>query len=179
MVDANRRPLYLMVKPPRDVAERMALNRRAVRTLDQLHMTLLPLGDRADYSDAALAELIARIERWQLFAFRLVFDWVHESERTVALRGSEPIEGAKAFHKALRESLAREGIVVRGYDFHPHITLAYRRDGLGNGAILPISWRVEDFCLIESVHGEGRHIEHARFPLLLPPAVAHSLPLAA
>ena len=179
MTDANRRPLYLMVKPPRAVAERIALNRRALRTLDQLHMTLLPLGDRADYTDAALAELIARIERWQLFAFRLVFDRVHESERTAALCGSEAIEGAEAFHKALRDALAREAIVVRGYRFRPHITLAYRRDGLGDGAILPISWRVEDFCLIESVHGEGRHIEHARFPLLLPPSIEYSLPLAA
>lgn len=175
MYDANPRPLYLMVKPPRAVAERMALNRRALQSLDRLHMTLLPLGDRRDYSDAALADLVARIERMQLFSFRLVFDWVHESSKTVALRGSEPIEGALGFHDALRGALAREGIVVPRYDFHSHITLAYRRDGLGNGAILPISWRVEDFRLIESVYGEGRHIEHARFPLL----IQDSWPLAA
>jgi 2'-5' RNA ligase len=175
MNDANPRPLYLMVKPPRAVAERMALNRRAIRPLDLLHMTLLPLGDRRDYSDAALAGLIASLDRLQLFAFRLVFDWVHESAKTVALRGSEPIEGALAFQGALRATLARDGIVIRGYDFGPHITLAYRRDGLGNGAILPISWRVEDFCLVESVYGEGRHIEHARFPLLL----QESLPITA
>jgi 2'-5' RNA ligase len=175
MVDARPRPLYLMVKPPRAVAERMALNRRATRPADLLHMTLLPLGDRQLHSDAALAELIAGLDRLQLFAFRAVFDRVHESNRTVGLRASEPIEGAMAFHGALRAALVRQGIVVRSYDFHPHVTLAYRRDGFGNEAILPISWRVEDFRLIESVHGEGRHIEHARFPLL----VQDSLPLAA
>lgn len=179
MQASQPRPLYLMVKPPRDVADRIARGVRSARGPEMLHMTLLPLGDRREISDATLQEWIEAIGRMQLFAFRTVFDRIHESEKTVALRGSEPIEGALAFYDALRSALTRERVPLPGYSFRPHITLNYHRDGLGSGQILPLSWLVEDFRLIESVYGEGRHIEHARFPLLTAGSLDWSFPLAA
>lgn len=169
---AYERPLYCMVKPPRAVARLIGDELGSSRASDLLHITLLSLGDRRDYSDLDLAELIECLRRTQFFAFRVVFDQVHESDRTVALRPSEQIEGALAFQRALRAELMREGIGLPVYNFRPHITLSYGRDGLGSAPIDPISWLVEDFRLIESVHGEGRHSEHARFPLLLPMPMA-------
>ena len=71
-----------------------------------------------------------------------------------------------AFHDLAVSALEAGGFPVPRYRLSPHITLAYRPDGLGTEAIIPISWMVEEVLLIESVVGEARHVVHGRWPLV-------------
>ncbi len=114
----------------------------------------------------------AALESLGATAARVVFDRLHDSGRTLALCGSETMRGICRLQDAIRQHLSCHGIPLPRYRFNPHITLAYRSDGRGSETIDPISWSVEDVLLIESVYGEGRHIEHGRWRLRDPLSIA-------
>lgn len=52
------------------------------------------------------------------------------------------------------------------YRLAPHVTFAYRPDGLGSEAIIPIVWPVDEILLVESLVGKPRHVVHGRWRLL-------------
>lgn len=163
-----KRPLYFMVKPPAPVAKHIAdvSSGPRRRAPDLLHITLLPLGDRAAPSEDLLSRFREIGESIEAPPFRVVFDQLVRTGRTLALRGSEPMRGAIDFQTALVAALARQGLVVEPrYRFVPHVTIDYRADGRDSEPIDPISWLVEELLLVESVVGERRHIEHGRWAL--------------
>jgi len=160
------RPLYLMIKPPAAVADRLAAGPRTRRAADLLHVTLMPLGDRRQFSDFALAHMIDWMTYVRRPAFRIGFDRILNNGHSVGLRANRLMPGVMDFQAALQAAFARHGVALPPYKFNPHITLNYHSDGQPSAAIEPISWLVEDVRLIESVYGEGRHIEHARFSLV-------------
>ncbi|MBS0505497.1 MAG: 2'-5' RNA ligase family protein [Proteobacteria bacterium] len=162
--------LYLMAKPPVVLAGTMAALPRA-RDYDaaRLHMTLARLGPARDLPSAVLPWLTGMLGRIEIPSFRVVFDRIAEGERVVALTGTETMRGAVRAQRSLMRTLSAKGVPAFGPDpFQPHVTIRYRADGLGTEAIDPISWRVEEFMLVESVSGEGRHVEHGRWPLHRP-----------
>jgi 2'-5' RNA ligase len=160
-------PLHVMFKPPAPVAHligRMPLTSRS-RGSDLLHATMLSLGDMATMKGDVFAAIRHVLSTLPAEAFRVVFDRV-EADNKVRLAGSEPIRGALRFQETLRRAFRDAGLTVPRQMPRPHITLDYRWSGpAGREPIDPISWRVDDYVLIESVHGEGRHIEHGRWPL--------------
>ena len=161
---------YLMVKPPAVLAGTIAALDRA-RDYDaaRLHITLARLGEARDLPRAGLLWLAAMLDRTALPAFRVVFDRIAEGEKVVVLTGAEAMRGAMRAQKALSRALSAKGVPTFGPDpFHPHVTIRYRPDGRGTQAIDPISWRVDHILLVESVIGEGRHVEHGRWPLHMP-----------
>lgn len=156
-----------MVKPPEALAAIIAAMLGLVtgRPDSLLHITLLPLGDRAAIDARTFARIIAALDAVALPSFRVAFDHVGGRDRTILLP-SEPPRGAFAVQRALAAALAARGLrLTRPYRFHPHVTLDYRHGIAGDVAIDPISWRVEDIRLIESVVGETRHVEHGRWAL--------------
>jgi RNA 2',3'-cyclic 3'-phosphodiesterase len=165
------RNLYVMVKPPAEVAEQIAAHPRAWRGrgAELLHMTVQPIidlsiltADLARRVRETIAELCATVDA---SAFQATMDRIVDTGRTVKLRAGRALPGADAFHAAIRRALTRDGFPLMSYSFTPHVTLAYRPDGLGNEAVEPVRWLVEEIRLIESVVGERRHIEHGRWRL--------------
>jgi 2'-5' RNA ligase len=47
----------------------------------------------------------------------------------------------------------------------PHLTLSREADLAPEAFIDPVSWRVQEFCLIDSPQGESRHNILDRWPL--------------
>lgn len=163
MTESLRSRFYLMAKPPAALARAISGWSRA-RDYDaaRLHMTLARLGA----ADALPPWLAGRIDGIAVPPFRVVFDRIAEGRRIVALAGSETMRGAMRAQRTLLRQLSARGVPTFGpAPFRPHVTIRYRPDGRGSEAIDPVSWRVERILLIESVIGEGRHVEHGRWPL--------------
>lgn len=164
----DHRPLYLMAKLPPAVAAMLATKPCTDRQrIDRLHLTLLPLGDRMK-RPGLLGSIASAMADFEDVAFWLAFDCISRSAKTVALTGSEAIRGARRLQANLRTHLIRRDVALPRYSFRPHITLAYRPDGVGTEIIDTISWLADEVLLIESVHGKGLHIEHGRWRLAPP-----------
>jgi hypothetical protein len=72
---------------------------------------------------------------------------------------------AQDFRLAILDALFTHYERLPSYRLDPHMTLDYRGDRRGRMLDRPIAWMIEDFSLIESVHGETRHIELGRWQL--------------
>lgn len=160
------RSLYVMSKPPPEILSRVAgLPRNSrERGPELLHTTLLALGDLAELPEGTLATVLALMDGFHADAFHVYFDHIAEG-RAVALRSSKAQRGVDTFRKRLAHFLRERDFpdfVVPG---RAHVTLRYSRDGMGNEPIPPISWRVDEVLLIESLGGKATHIERGRWQL--------------
>ncbi|KTE10961.1 MULTISPECIES: 2'-5' RNA ligase family protein [unclassified Sphingopyxis] len=161
-----RRPLYLMVKPPADIAARIdALPRNDRRRgVDLLHMTLATFVDLAE-APAGFLELVIRgLDDFGAGAFPVRFDRI-ECRKATMLRSSTPLTAAWEFQRQLAEYLHRHDFKWFNLPPELHVTINYRGDGLGAEAIDPVEWTAAEMLLVESVTGEARHIVHGRWPL--------------
>jgi len=156
--------LVFLIKPPPEVADEIDFVRRKLGlyrgySTDRLHITIQPLGLRRDLSDNAI--LLARAAADALVhpPFHVAFDQVNGGK----LEGSEPIRGFLAFRAAFQKAMSTR-MSYRKHRTPPHVTLVYKRLS-GSRRIDTISWLVEEFLLIESIQGEGRHIERGRWQL--------------
>lgn len=162
-----RRPLYVMAKPPPEVAARIAALPRndPKRGPDLLHVTLMKLFDLADAPPAWLPAVIAALEAFAGPAFPLAFDRI-EARKAVTLRTRDPLLAARAFQAALvRHLLERRAPIGLATTPEPHLTINYKDDRQGGRKTEPIGWTVDEILLIESVVGQTRHVEHGRWPL--------------
>lgn len=164
-----QRPLYLMAKPPADVAARIHALPRSDRDrgADLLHMTLAAFVDLAAAPTGFLEMLMRGIEDFEGDAFRVQFDRI-ECRKATTLRSSLPLVAAWDFQRRLAEYFTQHGFTAFNLPTETHVTIDYRGDGMGAEAIAPIAWTVAEILLVESVTGEGRHIVHARRPLAGP-----------
>jgi 2'-5' RNA ligase len=141
-------PSYLLlIKPPAAIVLLLIELRRAYGiatsyAAGKFHTTLLPLGHAPD----RIGALIAALESFSAPPFRIVFDRIEST----LLRPSEPIRGLDRFQRNLVGHLVRHGTGVPGYAFRPHISLSYGQHSSAMSSIDPVSWRVEEFLLIES-----------------------------
>ena len=79
---------------------------------------------------------------------------------------SEPLPGLEAFRRQLRDALGLIGIKPPHWcHYGAHMTLLYGKRPGGIVPIEPISWRVDEFMLIHSRIGAGRHYVLDRWPL--------------
>lgn len=131
-----------------------------------LHVTLNILGDWPVQS-WPLVEAMRRIgDEIAVAPFRVVFDQLSGSGRSVVLRPSERIAALHDFQQLLAARLARAGIETRpGFRFSPHISIVHRGRPPFVMPADPVSWRVEEFVLIESVVGWTEHHIHGRWRL--------------
>ena len=161
-----RRPLYLMVKPPADIAAHIsALPRNdGRRGADLLHMTLTVFGDLAK-APAGFLELVIRgLDEFGAGAFPVRLDRI-ECRRATTLRSSVPLTAAWEFQRQLAEYFQQHGFKEFNLPPELHVTINYRGDGFGAEAISPVEWTATEMLLVESVTGQARHIVHGRWPL--------------
>lgn len=164
---SSPRPLYVMIKPPQPVASSIwnlqQTDKRRASGL--LHMTVLPVGDAARLEVWMIRSLCAMLAGVVARPFGMRFDRISGSGRTRSLQGADRA-AFMAFQGAVRQALARHGLDLPPFMIQPHVTIDYRSADR-NRIMLdePVCWTVDDFVLVESVHGESRHIEHGRWPL--------------
>lgn len=163
----SRNPLYVMAKPPPDVAARIAMLPRndPKRGPELLHVTLLYLFDLHQAKPDWLPAVVAALDTLEGTAFPLAFDRI-ENRKAVTLRTRDPLPEARAFQAALlRHLLERRAPMMFGTTPIPHLTINYAGDRLGTHKIEPIGWTVAEILLVESVVGKTTHVEHGRWPL--------------
>ena len=156
--------LVFLLKPPPDVADEIDFVRRRLGldrsySSDRLHVTVQSLGFRHALSEETIAEARAAADALVHAPFHLVFDHVNGGK----LEGSEPLRGFLAFRAAFQRALSAR-IFYRQHRTPPHVTLVYG-GALASCYVDAISWRAEEFLLIESLQGKGRHIERGRWKL--------------
>lgn len=163
----SRNPLYVMAKPPPDIAARIwALPRNdPSRGPELLHVTMLSLFDLHYAPPEWLSAVIAALERFEGSAFPLAFDRI-ENRKAVTLRTRDPLTQARAFQKALvNHLLAQKAPMMLGTTPEPHVTINYRGDRRGAQKIEAIGWTVNEILLMESIVGKTTHVDHGRWPL--------------
>ncbi|MGK6306530.1 2'-5' RNA ligase family protein [Variovorax sp. DT-64] len=154
-----------------DLRHDHGLKGRALGT-SRFHVTLLHLGAfpglPRELIDAACAaaQALAVIP-----TFKVGFDRVgsfsrRPSNMPLVLLGEEGVIAAKAFRQTLCKAMARAGEDDGGAaQYTPHLTLLYDDTHVARRAIEPITWTVNEFVLVRSLIGQGRHEVLARWPL--------------
>ncbi len=164
--------LILMAKPPAPALEVMRRLPALACAVDKLHMTILPLGDIRCWQTDEFAGLEAELGAVREGAFPVLFNRIRANRRHAQLVGTAMRE-ARAFrrhllgrlHAPVTRVLERQSRTLPDNAPRPHITLDYHSELACNEPIAPIDWMVEEFLLIESVHGAG-HVERGRWPLV-------------
>jgi len=162
-----RNPLYIMAKPPPDIAEQIAALPRndPGRGPHLLHATLVSLFDVHHAPPDWLPRVIAALDSFEGSAFPLRFDRI-ENRKAVTLRTREPLAEARAFQAALvRHLLEQRAPMMLGTTPEPHVTINYHGDRLRAAKMPAIGWTVDEILLVESVVGKATHVEHGRWPL--------------
>lgn len=133
---------------------------------ERLHMTLLPLGA----FEGVISNDTLRLARMAGLAvddepFDLRLDRLRSRgggpTGTVELAGYGPaMRKLCRLQRDLRERLIRTGFPADWLrtGFIPHMTLDYRHPRvLPQTLEAPIAWPVTELCLVDSLHGQGRH----------------------
>jgi 2'-5' RNA ligase len=158
-------PLYLMAKPPREKLPefgrlRALLGIESNYALDRLHFTLLPLGE---VSPALIARIGRIMDGFHAEPFAVLFDHVEGA----TLKPRKGLRAPGVFQRSLVRHLAFSGFAPPAYEFSLHLNLDYGNKSDRRATIAPLEWQVEEVLLIESLTGQGRHIEHGRWPLFV------------
>ncbi|MCW4462151.1 hypothetical protein OK349_10580 [Sphingomonas sp. BT-65] len=156
------RPLYLMIKPHSPERARLvrlcaALGIEISYAPERWHSTLLPIGES---TRSTIDKVHWALERLDAEPFPVAFD--HIEGDTLKPRKGQRTPGY--FQRALAARIARCGIPVPDYKFSLHLNLAYGGASARRAAVPLIEWAVDEILLIES--GNGRHIDHGRWPLI-------------
>ena len=138
--------------------------RSRCRPPELLHTTIQPVGDRSWITDADIEATCAALSRVRYAPFVLQFDRIEGGE-SMSLCGGSQNYVAQDFRLPILDALFTHYACLPSYRLDPHMTLDYRGDRRGRLLDRPIAWMIEDFSLIESVHGETRHIELGHWQL--------------
>jgi RNA 2',3'-cyclic 3'-phosphodiesterase len=178
----SRHNIFFALYPPRDVARRIARltdrmfeegELRGPRVApERLHVTLKSLGSYSALHPLLIARAGEIASKVKMPAFSLALNRVMSFENRTGLRprvlvGDEGVFGVFRLHGALHEA-EREVSRSRRREprIEPHLTLSREDSVRPEDLIDPIVWRVREFRLIDSAHGESRHNVLGRWPLL-------------
>lgn len=179
-----RHKLFFAIRPPPDVAGRLFAFAEGLRDQHKLtgwptpaarlHISLNGLG-RFEAPPAGLVAAgreAAAALAWPSFVVALdrLGTWGRGAgKRPLVMWSDEGLIGVHRLHEALHGRLLRAG-AARGpaRDFNPHLTLLRDAQPVTARPVGPISWRVGELVLLDSLHGEGRHDVLGRWPLGAP-----------
>jgi 2'-5' RNA ligase len=181
---------YFAVLPPEEVRDEIIRLRqktvarerifgRAVAP-ERLHISIAPLmrcrpSDIPDFAQEIEPRADGIASHVKMPAFDVVFDRVQtfntkdrdEAHRRyyLVLDGSD-VPGLLRLNDLFRQSLVRCGLgTAMPKAFNPHLTLFYASRPIAPRDIASIRWTVRDVALVQSFHGEGRHVILKRWPL--------------
>lgn len=171
--------LFFAVRPPAALASeitRLALRAKDLFGLkgapipaERLHVTLAYLGlhtaDLVAIAEKAAAALAAR-------PIEITFDRMASfkgkpGNHPLVLQGGAVLTGLRFLQRQLALELKRVGLASAAKaSFMPHLTLLYDRVVVPDTPIDPVSWTVRELVLVQSLVGQGRHIDLKAWPLL-------------
>ena len=181
----TRHKIFFAILPTESAADglyRLAQRERSRRGMtgwptarERLHTSLNGLGGHRELPrgliDSAIeagGTIAARpFVRPFVVSFNRLGSWGRgDGPRALVLRGDDGMAGVYALHGAIHRALGEAGAVrPRPRDFEPHLTLLRDRIAAPEEFIEPVSWRVQEFVLLDSIHGEGRHEVLGRWAL--------------
>jgi 2'-5' RNA ligase len=173
--------LFFAIRPPRDAAwslQRLADGWRRTRGVtaplmphDRLHISLNSLGAHDALPSRQIAAAKAAVAAVSMPPFVVALDRVGtwgrgEGVRRVVAWADDGLVGVHFLHGHIHRALARSGLgSAVEPSLQPHLTLLRAKDETPLEFVDPVSWRVEEFVLLDSVWGEGRHEEMGRWRL--------------
>jgi 2'-5' RNA ligase len=132
---------------------------------ERQHLTLLAIGAWPGYPEAIIGRVRDACATLAAPSFGIVLDHLVMAER-ILLKPSETVPALARFQSRLASGLSDAGLVMPGgYRFSPHLTLSYRTRARKPIFMPPVSWRVRDFVLLESLVGQRTQIERGRWRL--------------
>jgi 2'-5' RNA ligase len=165
--------LFVALYPPPETAATIArLVDRTVETGemrgrrvpgDRLHISLNYLGGFPEPPYGVIEPVIKALSSVQARAFVVALDRVVSFGAGAGLRprvltGDDGLIGVFMLHHAIHAALVQAGLTRRTErPFTPHLTLSREAGALPEDFIDPVVWRVQEFRLIHSREGEGRH----------------------
>ena len=109
----------------------------------------------------ALADKVS--ERAFMVTLNQAEGWKSE---TLVLLGDEGVIGAELLHTAIHKALVTGSMAPRREpQIWPHVSLLWDKALVPKDFVEPISWTAQEFVLLDSVFGEGRHEILGRWPL--------------
>lgn len=127
----------------------------------RLHLTLLGLGGYPSFPRDQVEFAIELASQLRRPAFRIAFNQVvswNGRMRPLVLSGDEGLIGAQLLSEGLRDVFGLAGVSLGGPGWiNPHMTLLRDRLDLERRYVPPLTWTVDEFVLIDSLHGLGRH----------------------
>lgn len=159
--------IYVMLKPSADLARNVRALDETIpgRPPDLLHTIIQPIGDRSWITDADIEATRRALARVRHAPFLMLFDRI-EGGDSLSLRGGIRNCAAQEFRLVILDALFGHFERLPAYRLHPHMTVNDRGGGRpGRLLAQPIAWLVDEFVLVESVHGETRHVELGRWRL--------------
>jgi 2'-5' RNA ligase len=188
---ADRVVHFFAVLPPEEI--RSDLTRLRLQTIERerivgrpvpserLHISIARLCDCAPAdlpklmkSTACLADEIA--SRVTMPRFDVSFDRLQtfinvdkktrERKSLLVLCDGSPSQVSR-FYALFRASFARRGVPLPKV-FNPHLTLYYGNRPIAPRDVAPLRWTVQEFVLVQSFHGQSKHVILKRWPLVEP-----------
>lgn len=137
--------------------------------LKRLHVTLEFFGTYRRMPWGFVEQIVRALDGFQFDAFDVAFDAAASFtdkpfNRPLVLLGEVGVETLKAFQHRLSAALAEAGLCDGPYpDYRPHVTLLYDDRIVPPQRVAPVTWRVREFVLVQSVQGKTLHIPLARW----------------
>ncbi len=138
---------------------------------DRIHLSLAGFGEFAPGPDHRWTQRIARILKGvRMRPFRIALNTLvsfrsSKPTRPVVMTGEDGVVGVSMLLGALGRELRANG-VGHGVASTPHVTLGWSDVVVPEQHVEPVTWKVREFVLIDSILGAGRHEILGRFPLM-------------
>jgi 2'-5' RNA ligase len=142
-----------------------------VRSPELLHLSLNGVGEFDALPAQIVSDAMKAGSAVTAAPFEVVFDRVMSFSggevRPLVLRCGDGLVALTAMYRALGAEMAKIGFRSRvAWPFTPHVTVLYDRNTVPLLPLEhPVRWKVRDFVLVHSLHGERRHLHLARWPL--------------
>jgi len=163
--------LFFTIYPDAAAVRRIARLQRDIRdraglwgkptAMARLHISLNGLGVFGARPDRLVAEACEAVSHIRTPSFVVAFNTVKSwkgAPRPLVMLADEGDYGVRNLHSEIHEALAERNLVPgRERQFTPHLTLLRDRRETPEETISNLEWRVREFRLVDSLHGEGRH----------------------
>jgi 2'-5' RNA ligase len=179
---APRHYIFFAIRPTPEAAERisrLAAEFRKRYSLtgqpvapEHLHISLNFVGQFAEPDRQVIDRAKAAVAEVAMPPFVVALDRVGswgrgDGPKPMVLRGDDGVIGANLLHEQIHAALARAGSVGKAEpQIAPHLTLLRDKAEAPMQFIDPVTWAVEEFVLLDSVRGQGRHALLGRWRLV-------------
>lgn len=136
-------------------------------TEDRLHVTIGTGGGYDETPHGVIALIVDALADRTLPSCALIFDTIIAAGSRALLKPSEPLRGFNVLQVEIATAIGLNPALWS--PFKPHVTLGYGGKRAPAQPIDPISWSADQLWLVESLHGQTRHIIHKCWPLTAGP----------